>query len=50
MANHITLTITLKKTVADDAEAQQLTTIVKQKLEDHPDVKVTSHTIKWIEE
>ncbi len=50
MANHITLTITLKKVVADDAEAIALTAIVKQKLADQPSVKVTSHTIKEITE
>ncbi len=37
------LVITLRKDVADQAEGQQVCELVKQKLEDHPDIKVDGH-------
>lgn len=38
------LTIVLRKEVPDEATAQQLYDIVKEKLADQPDVKITAST------
>lgn len=37
------LVITLRKDVADQAEGEQTFELVRQKLEDRPDIKVTGH-------
>ncbi len=37
------LVITLRKEVADQPEGEQLFELVKQKLEDRPDIIVTGH-------
>lgn len=37
------LVITLRKEVADRDEGAQLYELIKQKLEDRPDIKVTGH-------
>lgn len=37
------LVITLRKEVADQPEGKQIFELVKQRLEDRPDVKVTGH-------
>lgn len=42
MADKKNLTITLRKEVADEAEAQALTNVVKAKLADNPTVVITS--------
>ena len=42
------LIITLRKEVADEAEADTLYNIVKAKLADNPDVGVTAHTSQKI--
>lgn len=43
------LVITLRKKVADREEGKQIYELVKQKLEDHPDVKVTGHVTNHFE-
>jgi len=37
------LVITLRKDVADQAEGEQTFELVKQKLEDRPDIQITGH-------
>ena len=49
MADQMFLIITLRKPVADTAEANTLAEIVKQKLEDHPDIKITAQTANHID-
>jgi len=43
------LIITLRKTVVDDAEADQLIEIVRSKLADNPDIKVAAQVARKIE-
>ncbi|MCK5617001.1 hypothetical protein KAR91_84850 [Candidatus Pacearchaeota archaeon] len=44
MADKMFLVVTLRKEVPDKATAKTIVQVVKDKLSDHPDVKVTSHT------
>ncbi|GAI98174.1 unnamed protein product [marine sediment metagenome] len=43
------LVITLRKDVADRDEGKALYDVVKQKLEDRPDIKVTGHVTNHFE-
>lgn len=49
MANQMVLIVTLRKDVADVAEANTLAEFVKQKLEDHPDVSIAAHVSNHID-
>jgi len=49
MPDQMVLIVTLRKDVADTAEANTLAEIVKTKLEDHPDVSITAQTANHID-
>ena len=46
----MTLTIILTKQVDDQTEAQTLTQLVKDRLEDHPDVTISAEVHDKVEE
>lgn len=43
MANKMKLVVTLRKEVADREEGEDLFAVIKNKMEDRPDVKITGH-------
>lgn len=43
MAQQMYLVITLRKPVADAAQGQAIYDLVKQRLEDRPDIDITGH-------
>lgn len=49
MADQMVLIITLRKNVADTAEANVIAEFVKEKLLDHPDVKISAQTANHID-
>ena len=44
MADKMILIVTLRKEVPDKDTAKAIVALLKNKLSDHPDVEVTSHT------
>jgi len=49
MADKMFLIITLRREVPDKDVAKNLVDVVKAKLADHPEVKITSHTTEHLD-
>ena len=49
MATTMTLFITLRKNVADEAEGETLTQIVRSKLSQYPEINISAHVTTFIE-